>query len=81
MGKKKIAKKFASVKRIISSQDDRMYLFPLYVENKINKNLKNNNVKEDNCFKNKPPMKFKLNKCISLYLSKSQITILYVLYP
>ena len=25
MGKKKIAKKFAAVKRIISSQDDRMY--------------------------------------------------------
>lgn len=25
MGKKKIAKKFAAVKRIISTQDDRMY--------------------------------------------------------
>ncbi len=27
MGKKKLANKFAAVKRMISSQDDRMYFF------------------------------------------------------
>lgn len=34
MGKKNIAKKFAAVKRIISSQDDRMYSFIWYLRKK-----------------------------------------------
>lgn len=80
MGKKKIAKKFASVKRIISSQDDRMYSFILNIENKINKSLKNNNAKENNYYKNKLLMKSKSNKCTSFYLYQTQITILHVLY-
>lgn len=67
MGKKKIAKKFASVKRIISSQDDRMYLSKIIKANKINKNLMNNNVKENNFYKNKRLMKWKSNKCTILY--------------
>lgn len=63
MGKKKIAKKFASVKRIISSQDDRMYQISFYIENKTNKNCNNNSANADNFYKNRHQTKSKLKKC------------------
>lgn len=62
MGKKNIAKKFAAVKRIISSQDDRMYSF-YKLANKISKNYKNSNAKDANSCKNKPLTMSKSNKC------------------
>ena len=47
MGKKKITNKFAQTKRIISTQDQRMYLFILYIVNRI-KRKKNNMIVKDN---------------------------------
>lgn len=70
MGKKKIAKKFAAVKRIISSQDDRMQQSLLFLEKQTNKNFNNNNVNVDNYYKSKHPTTFKSNKC-RLYLISS----------
>lgn len=43
MGKKKITNKFASVKRMISTQDHRMYKYPNSV--KRTKQKKNNTIK------------------------------------
>lgn len=72
MGKKKIAKKFAAVKRIISSQDDRMYTFYLIgSENKIKKNSRSRIVNVASFYKNKPPTIYKSNKCTSDFYSFS----------
>lgn len=63
MGKRKIANKFASVKRIISSQDDRMYSLSQILVNKTKPNSNNNNVNVANYSKNKLLMMLRLNKC------------------
>jgi hypothetical protein len=56
MGKKKIAKKFASVKRIISTQDERMYQLTNQ-ENQTNRNFKLNKKKECSFYRGKLPIK------------------------
>jgi hypothetical protein len=48
MGKKKITNKFAQTKRIISTQDQRMYLLVfIFIVNKT-KRKNNNMIKKDN---------------------------------
>ena len=63
MGKKNIAKKFAAVKRIISSQDDRVYLFCLNKEKRIRKSSRNRRSDEDSCCKSRLLMRFRSRKC------------------
>jgi hypothetical protein len=63
MGKKNITKKFAAVKRIISTQDDRMYLLLINPAKKINKNSKNRKTSVNYSYKNRPLMMLKLRKC------------------
>jgi hypothetical protein len=62
MGKKKIANKFASVKRMISSQDHRMYLLP-YPANRTKKRRNSTTESEERSWQSKHPMMLKSNSC------------------
>lgn len=62
MGKKKIANKFASVKRIISSKDHRMYL-PSYEANKTRQRSKSTIASANRPWPSKPPTMLKSNNC------------------
>ena len=63
MGKKRITNKFAAVKRMISTQDQRLYI-TIYSENKTKLKKKNTNVKENKLCSKQLLMVLKSDKCI-----------------
>ena len=78
MGKKRITNKFAAVKRMISTQDQRLYLIS-YSAKKTRQKRKSMSVRERRPCQKRLQMILKSDKCIILSM-KPKGTFLYVLH-